>query len=110
MAAPYNPPVKGEDFVAYIALQDMINSGSYKSSPTIASGDFKLSKDGNTWANLDITSSANSYIIAASAGGILLKLYISASDMNCDGITIAGIDQTSPKEWADFFLFIPTSQ
>jgi len=45
MAAPYNPPVKNEDFKVRIALSDYAIPGSYKSSPTIAAGDFKVDKD-----------------------------------------------------------------
>jgi hypothetical protein len=29
--------------------------------------------------------------------------------MNCDYVSVAFIDQTSPKEWADLFISIPTT-
>ncbi len=52
MAAPYNPPVKNEDFAVRICLADMSTPGSLKSSPTIAAGDFKVDKDGGGLTNL----------------------------------------------------------
>jgi len=52
MAAPYNPPKKNEDFLVRVALEDMANPGSFKASPTIAAGDFKVSIDGGALANL----------------------------------------------------------
>jgi len=104
MTAPYNPPVKGEDFKAPATLEDYANPGNFKSNPTIASGDFKISKDGGAFANL-----ATLPTVSPAAGvGILIEL--SATEMNADWVLIVGIDQTSPKEWADFSLGIPTTQ
>ena len=103
MAAPYNPPTKNEDFIVRIALSDMSVGGSFKSSPTIASGDFKVDKDGGGLTNLSTLPSVDP------SGSVLVKVTLSATEMNADVVTIVGIDQTSPKEWADFVLSIPTS-
>lgn len=103
MAAPYNPPVKNEDFVIRIALTDMANSGSFKSNPTIAAGDFKVDKDGGGLTNLTTLPSVDP------SGSVLVKVSLSATEMNADVVTIVAVDQTSPKEWADFVLSIPTS-
>lgn len=103
MAPPYNPPTKNEDFKIRIALEDANIPGSFKSNPTIAAGDFKVSIDGGAFANLTTLPSVSP------AGGVLVLLELSASEMNGDVITIVGIDQTSPKEWADFVLSIPTT-
>lgn len=54
MAAPYNPPKRGEEFQIDIGLADMSNNGRFKASPTLAAGDFKVSKDGGALANLAI--------------------------------------------------------
>lgn len=103
MAAPYNPPVKNEDFIIRIALADMATRGSFKSNPTLATGDFKVDKDGAGLNNLgtDADVDPNS--------SVLVKITLSATEMNADVVTIVGIDQTSPKEWADFVLSIPTT-
>ena len=103
MAAPYNPPVKNEDFVTYVALADMSAAASYKANPTIASGDFKISKDGGALANLSTLPTV------APAAGIAVKIELSSTEMNADNVFIQAIDQTSPKEWADFVLSIPTT-
>ena len=103
MAAPYNPPVKNEDFIIRVALQDMSSGGSFKSSPTIASGDFKVDKDGGGLANLTTLPSVDP------SSTVLVKITLSATEMNADVVTVVGVDQTSPKEWADFVLSIPTT-
>lgn len=103
MAAPYNPPVKNEDFVVYITLIDADNNLSFKANPTIASGDFQISKDGGAFANLTTLPTVTP------ASGVAVKISLSATEMNADNILVTGIDQTDPKEWADFSLSIPTT-
>jgi hypothetical protein len=103
MAAPYNPPVKNEDFFIQIGLEDYANPGNLKSNPTIAAGDFKVSKDGGALANLTTLPSV------APASSVCVTVTLSATEMNADYVTIVGIDQTNPKEWADVLISIPTS-
>ena len=50
--APYNPPVRNEAFLVRIALVRHGGPGAFKSSPTIAAGDFKVDKDGAGLSNL----------------------------------------------------------
>ncbi len=104
MAAPYNPPKKNEDFVIYICLEDMASAGSFKNTPTLASGDFKISKDGGAFANLT-TLPTNTPASSAS-----VKIELSSTEMNADNVMVTCIDQTTPKEWADFSFSIPTTQ
>lgn len=103
MAAPYNPPVKGEDFVMYVALADASVPGSFKANPTIAAGDFKLAKDGGALANLATLP------VVEPAGSVLVKIALSTTEMNADVVSIVGIDQSAQKEWTDFVLSIPTT-
>ena len=103
MAAPYNPPVKNEDFIIRIALENMTSPGSFKSSPTIAAGDFKVDKDGAGLTNLSTLPSVDP------AATVLVKITLSSTEMNADVVTVVCIDQTSPKEWADFIFSIPTT-
>jgi hypothetical protein len=104
MAAPYNPPVKGEDFVFRISLEDYANPGNFKSSPTIAAGDFKVAVDATALANLTTLPTVSP------SGTVLVLITLSASEMNGDVITLVCIDQTAPKEWADLVISIPTTQ
>ena len=103
MSAPYNPPKKGEDFLIRISLQDMAVDGSFKSNPTIASGDFKVDIDGAGLSNLATIP------VVSPAASVLVLITLSAAEMNGDVISIVGIDQTAAKEWSDFVLSIPTS-
>lgn len=104
MAAPYNPPKKNEDFILYIALEDMASPGRFKSSPTIAAGDFKISKDGGAFANLATLPT----VTPASTKSV--KIELSSTEMNADNILILCSDQTDPAEWADLAVSIPTTQ
>jgi len=103
MAAPYNPPVKNEEFIIRISLADINAAGAFRSNPTLAAGDFKVDKDGAGLNNLGTTPSVDP------ASSVLVKLTLSATEMNADVVTVVGIDQTNPKEWADFVLSIPTT-
>lgn len=103
MAAPYNPPKSGEDFQIRIALQDFSAPGSFRANPTIAAGDFKVDIDGGGLTNLTTLPSVSP------AAGVAVLISLSAAEMTGGVITVVGIDQTSPKEWADFFLSIPTT-
>jgi hypothetical protein len=104
MAAPFNPPKKNEDFEIQVSLEDIANPGNLKANPTIASGDWKISKDGGALANLATLPAVEP------AGSVLVTVALSSTEMNADVVSIVGIDQTSPKEWADFVLSIPTTQ
>ena len=104
MAAPYNPPKKNEDFIIRIALEDLSLFGSFKSNPTIAAGDFKVSIDGGALANLTTLPSVSP------ASSIWVLITLSSTEMNGDVISVQCIDQTGPKEWADYAFSIPTTQ
>lgn len=103
MAGPYNPPVKNQAWSTRISLQDMTVVGSLKANPTLASGDWKVDIDGGGFNNLGTLPTVSP------ASGVAVLLSLSAAEMNGDVITITGIDQTSPKEWADYFLCINTT-
>ena len=103
MAAPYNPPVKNEDFAIYVAFENNANPGSFKSNPTLAVGDVKVTIDGAALANLSTSP------IVSPASSIWVNLTFAASEMNGDVIGVQCIDQTSPKEWLDLAFAIPTT-
>jgi hypothetical protein len=103
MAAPYNPPVKGENFLVYIALEDFASPGSFKANPTIAAGDFKVSKDGGALADLATLPAVGP------AASIWVLITLSATEMTADNVAVQCIDQTSPKEWADKAFCIVTT-
>ena len=102
MAPPYNPPKKNEDFVIRISLRDYNTSGRIKTNPTIATGDFKIDKDGGGLNNLATLPTVSP------SGGPLVLISLSATEMNADVVTIVAADQTNPPEWSDLTICIPT--
>lgn len=98
-----NPPVKNQAFTMSIALQDFASPGEFKANPTIAAGDFQISKDGGALANL------TNLPTVAPASSIWVTIDLTATEMNADRIQIQGIDQTATKEWADFAMTILTT-
>lgn len=104
MAAPYNPPVKGEDFIIRVSLDDFATAGRAKASPTIAAGDFKVDKDGAGLNNLSTLPSVDP------AASKLVKITLSSTEMNADVVTVICSDQTDPPEWCDLVFSIPTTQ
>lgn len=114
MAAPFNPPVKNEDFEIWIALKSIGDGDRFKVNPQISAGDFKVL----TWnqtpgsptpveANLATLPQTLKSINLVDSVLVLVKL--SAGEMNGDIVVIVGRQQGSPNEWADFVLSIPTT-
>jgi hypothetical protein len=89
-----NPPKKNQAFQFHIGLEDMENDGRFKSSPTIAAGDFKISKDEGALANL-----ATLPIVSPASSKVVL-IALSSTEMNADNVVIIWSDQDGP-EWAD---------
>ena len=100
---PYNPPANGAAFRFFISLPDQAVPGAVKSSPTIAAGDFKVSKDGGALANLTTLPSV------APAASVMVQIDLSGTEMTADNVTVVCIDQTTPKEWADTVINIVTT-
>jgi hypothetical protein len=103
MAAPYNPPKKNEDFIIRIALRDAADGRRFKSSATIAAGDFKVDKDGAGLNNLATLPAVDP------AASKLIKITLSSTEMNADVVTVICSDQTDPPEWSDLVFSIPTT-
>jgi hypothetical protein len=103
MAAPWNPPVKAEDFEFDVCLEDYANPGLFKSSATLAAGDAKISKDNGALANLATLP------VVSPAAGKVVKVVLSATEMTADKVTVILSDQTVPPEWSDYSITILTT-
>lgn len=103
MAAPYNPPVRGEDFIFGVSVNNASDPNSVKLTPTIAAGDFQVSKDFGAFANLATIPAETP------AGSGQIKITLSATEMTADNVCVRGIDQTSTKEWSDVVVSILTT-
>ena len=71
-----------------------------KSNPTIATGDFRLSIDGGTFANVTPTVSP--------ASGPQLAFALTASQCEGTRLYIVGIDLSATKEWEDVDIWLHT--
>lgn len=107
MAGPYNPPIKNVSFTCYVSLKDLATPGTLRNNPTLASGDVKVSIDGGAFTNIDAGGTAVPTVTPASS--VAIKLVLTAAEMNGDNIVVTFIDQTNPKEWADYMLNIVTT-
>jgi hypothetical protein len=103
MAAPYNPPVKGEDFITYVSVISVAAPSRHQTNPTIATGDFKVAKDGGTLTDLDTLP------VVTPTSSKLIKITLSATEMTADNVTVVCSDQTNPPEWADLTFDIVTT-
>ena len=92
-------PKKNHAYTFTIALVDQAARPSFKSSPTLAAGDFKVDIDGGGVNNLATTPTASGYIVT---------IALSAGEMNGDVITVIGHD-VAGAEWDDVFFSIPTT-
>ena len=92
-------PKRGEAYEFFIALTDLNDPQSFVNNPTIAAGDFKVSKDGGNFANL-LTLPVVSPLLSSN-----LQINLSALEMTADKVVVHGID-LSGEEWADIGAFI----
>lgn len=98
----YNTPKRGVAFKMYVGLVDQSNTKLLKANPTIASGDFQVSKDGGAFTNLTTLPSANP------ASGRAVMIDLSASEMTADNIVIQCVD-ASGAEWCDQLINLQTT-
>lgn len=100
--ATYVPAKKNTAYIFYASLVDQSNTKKMKSSPTLASGDFKVSTDGGSFANMGTLPTVTP------AAGVLVKFSLSTSEMNGDNISVACIDAAG-AEWCDVTFNIQTA-
>ena len=103
MAAPWNPPVKNEDFEFDVCLEDYVNPGLFKSNPTLAAGDAKVSQNNGSLSNLTTLPSVSP------ASSKMVRVQLSSTEMNTDKVTVILSDQTNPPEWCDYAITILTT-
>jgi hypothetical protein len=98
-----NPPKRAQAWSARGSLEDIATPGRFKSSPTLATGDFKLDKDGGGLNNMGTLPSV-------SPAATKLVLYtLDATEMTADLATILGSDATTTPEWPDHTICIQTT-
>jgi hypothetical protein len=95
-------PKKNIAYSFVISLVDQANRPQFKSTPTLAAGDFKVSTDGAALANLT-TLPTNT-----PASSVCVLVSLSASEMNGDRIVVVGKDAAG-AEWDDLTIYIDTT-
>ena len=75
-------PIKGQAFTFPYALKSTTSPFNYISAPTLAAGQFQISKDGGAYANLATLPTVTP------TGGAQLLISLSATEMNADNISI----------------------
>jgi len=93
---------KAEQCVIYIGLYDA-STEDLLDSPTIATGDFRISKDGGALQDLATIPAVTP------AGSGMVKITLSATEMNASNVNVRWTDQTAPDEWKSGMLTIVTS-
>lgn len=76
-------------------------TGQFKVSPTMASGDFKIEKDGGTAANLATLP------LVAPAGGSSVDVAFSATELQAKHVVMRAVDQAG-AEWDDAVVHLLT--
>ena len=101
MMADYAIPKNGVAYIFYGCLVSQADTKLFKSAPTLAAGDFKVSTDGGAFANL-ATLPTNT------PGTFSVKFSLSASEMTGDNILVVASDAAG-AEWCDQAWNIQTS-
>lgn len=106
----YVTPKKGVQFVMEVSLRSQTVAGQFQANPTIATGDVKVSTDGAGFANITtlptlVPSAVGSPTVTT--GSKVLKLVLSASEMNGDNICVLFYDPDG--EWCDKKIGIQTT-
>ena len=100
--ASYAPAKRATAWVGYISLVSQADTKLMKSNPTIASGDFKVSKDGGALANLTTLPSVTP------ASSVMVKIDLSATEMTADNVTVVCSDAAG-AEWCDLVFNLQPS-
>lgn len=88
-------PTRAVPLTIPLSLLDFASGGRLKASPTLATGDFKISVDGGAFANL------TDLPVVAPAGGKIVLVSLTGLEMDGDTIAVVCSDQTEPPEWCD---------
>ena len=96
-------PHKGIPYQFYTPLVAQDDPTTFQVNPTIAAGDFKVSKDGGALVNLSTLPTV------APAGSRLVQIDLSASEMDADKVVVQGLD-VAGDEWQQLeaYIDVPT--
>lgn len=87
--------IKNQAYVFYVSLLSQADKDIFQVNPTLAAGDVKVSIDGGALNNLATLP------VVTPAGSKLVKVSLSAAEMNGDQICVVFSDQLG-NEWCDW--------
>lgn len=96
------PPKKNTAMVSYVGLVARLTRPQYQAAPTLAAGDFKVSIDGGGLNDLATLPTVTP------AAGKMVKISLSAAEMNGDDITVVCSDAAG-DEWDDLIISFKTA-
>lgn len=73
----------------------------FKSNPTLASGDVKVSVDGGAFVNIEGAGTFSNYIDVFPAGGTSVRIRLDVTQMTSKMAVVQFIDTDVTKEWED---------
>ena len=91
-------PIKGIAYDFSIGLDSVLGTG-FQANPTLAAGDFTISKDNGAFANLTTLP------VVTPSGSTSVLVSLSATEMDADKIVIFAQDQAD-DEWNEAQVFI----
>lgn len=97
-----NGPKTNEAYIFYVSLAEPGDLDEMVVNPTIVAGDVKIMTDGGAFAN------AGTLPTVDPAGGVAVKVTVSAGEMNGANTVICFEDQTAPEEWSALTITIHT--
>lgn len=92
-------PVFQTAYSFFVSLADALDPSSFLANPTIEAGDFKVSVDGGTFANL------TNLPVVTPSGGITVQISLTANEMDGEKINVQAID-VADNEWQDLLIAI----
>lgn len=93
---------KNVAFTFDISLIDTASRPAFKANPTLATGDFKVSKDNGALANLGTLPTVSP------ASGRIVRVVLSQAEMNADRVTVVCADAAG-DEWDEVIIAINTT-
>lgn len=78
------------------------DTADFKDTPTLAAGDVQVSTDDGALTNADTLPAVTP------AASELVRVSLSAAEMQGDRVVVLFIDQTDPKEWEDQLVIVET--
>lgn len=100
----FSPPQRAAPLTVPLSLLDFASAGRLKASPTLATGDFKVSVDGGALTNL------TNLPVVVPAGGKIVLVSLTATEMDGDTVAVVCSDQTEPPEWCDQSVVFVTTE